>query len=122
MTTRPTIAIPKSVFRRVVKDEIGPGKLVTQEALTLLQNETEKFMETQFNWAAEVAGAHGRVTLRAEDMQVVSNADFRVVPGAKTILSYTEADDDDLLCHGATGDCEPEHVASEVTPHKIPSV
>ena len=63
MTTRPTIAIPKSVFRRVVKDEIGPGKLVTQEALTLLQNETEKFMETQFNWAAEVAGAHGRVTL-----------------------------------------------------------
>ena len=112
MATQTTIAIPKSVFRRVVKDEIGPDKLVTQEALTLLQLESEKFKVSQFKWATEVASAHSRVTLRAEDMQVVSNADFRVVPGAKTILSYSEADDADLLCHG-------EAAPSEVVAHEI---
>lgn len=90
-------SIPKSVFRRCVKDEIGPDKLITQEALALLQKEAEKFMVTQFNWASEVAGANGRVTLRADDMTAVANADFRTAPGAKTILSYTEVDDADLL-------------------------
>ena len=90
-------SIPKSVFRRCVKDEIGADKLITQEALALLQKEAEKFMVTQFNWASEVAGANGRVTLRANDMTAVANADFRTAPGAKTILSYTEDDDADLL-------------------------
>ena len=90
-------SIPKSVFRRCVKDAIGPNKLVTQEALALLHKEAESFMVTQFNWASEVAGANGRVTLRATDMTTVHEADFRAAAGAKTILSYTEADDTELL-------------------------
>ena len=94
-------SIPKSVFRRCVKDEMAEhregGMLITQEALALLQKEAETYVVTQFNWASEVAGASGRVTLRADDMNTVTEADFRTAAGAKTILSYTEEDDEDLL-------------------------
>lgn len=111
-------SIPKSVFRRCVKDETVEhnegGMLITREALSLLQKEAEKFVVTNFKWASEVAGANGRVTLRAEDMNTVTKADFRTAPGAKTILSYTEDDDGDLLNLPET--CSQP---SEVIPEKV---
>lgn len=68
-------AIPKSLFRRIVKAEINQASLtetmITSDALAMIQGASEEHMQRLFANAALVAGVAGRDTLYAQDMETV---------------------------------------------------
>ena len=71
-------AIPKSLFRRIVKGEIAsnPSQAVTKtmissNALEMLQGAAEERVRQLFENSALVAQVAGRDTLYAKDMQTV---------------------------------------------------
>lgn len=99
MPQRKNLAIPKSVFRRIVKDEIAPGDdasihpdyLITKEALATLQGAAEKHMVDMFAAATRESATRKRVTLRVSDIETARAAAAAPLPN--TISAYdTEMD------------------------------
>jgi len=93
MAQRKNLAIPKSVFRRIVKDEIAPGDctigqdyLITKEALATLQGAAEKHMVDMFGAATRQSATQKRVTLRVADIEAARAAAAAPLPN--TISAY----------------------------------
>jgi histone H3/H4 len=98
------LAIPKSVFRRIVKDEIAPQKgdgkdyLITREALAMLQGAAEKHMVDMFGAATRQSAAEKRVTLRVIDIETARK--MAAIPQPNTIGAYDAEMDTRLVDMG----------------------
>ena len=98
MSQKKQLAIPKSVFRRIVKDEIAPGNisigkdyLITKEALATLQGAAERYMVDMFAAATHQSATQKRVTLRVSDIEAARL--MAALPKPNTIAAYdTEMD------------------------------
>lgn len=91
MTTATPLSIPKSVFRRLCKDEIDAvivdrDFLVTREALATLQGATEEHLVDMFGAATRHSATQKRVTLRVADIEAARAAAAAPLPN--TIASY----------------------------------
>jgi histone H3/H4 len=97
--------IPKSVFRRIVKDQLRyshpfmeecDGYMITKDGLARLQQAVEEYAVEVFGGAVQEASNNKRVTIRADDLEAVGNKWKEAEPN--TIRAYTAEMDDRL--HG----------------------
>ena len=117
-------AIPRSVFRRIVKDqlhyshpvmEVCEGYMITKDGLAKLQQAVEEYAVEVFGGAVQEATNNKRVTIRADDLEAVGNK--WKDPQPNTIRAYTDEMDDRL--HGMVADsdgdeCEVDETAEGV--------
>lgn len=74
-------AIPKTVFRRIVRDHVPDDKLVSRDAIELLQTHCEELATNIFERTNVVAGKNGRITIKKADfVDVVSELSFNETP------------------------------------------
>ena len=62
--------IPKSCFNRCVKQYVGAGYRITEQAASMLQAESEDYLTHVFSNAAMLATRTGRETIIPDDLQV----------------------------------------------------
>lgn len=62
--------IPKSCFARCVKQYVGDGFRITEEAAKMLQAESEDYLTHVFSNAAMLATRTGRETIIPDDIRV----------------------------------------------------
>lgn len=70
--------IPKSCFKRAVRDILGPTKRMTKEAVLMLQEETEGMIVNKLKKANVLAKLAKRDTLCAEDLSMVEYFEKRM--------------------------------------------
>lgn len=64
-------SIPKSVFRRIVKEMVPDDKHVSKDAVVLLQGHCEDLARSIFERSNVIAGKNGRITIKQEDFTAV---------------------------------------------------
>ena len=74
-------SIPKSVFRRIVKEMVPDDKHVSKDAMVLLQGHCEDLARQIFERTNVAAGKQGRITIKKDDFEaVVSDIAFVDTP------------------------------------------
>lgn len=74
-------AIPKSVFRRIVRTIVPDNKHVSKDAMVLLQGHCEDLARSIFERTNVTAGKNGRITIKKDDFDAVVNTiDFVDTP------------------------------------------